>query len=199
MKRDRCFSCHDFAVRGKVVPSSFEHDFHPKTDESRGTSTSQRRPGFALVDAIVGGILLGLALVSIIGLTGSALSAQGKGEQLATAAALADERLNLVLATGVEGYSSVFPLKGPCDAPFEDFNYEVSIVSRGDSDPFLVKAEIRWQSAGRAQSLAVETLIAPRLGDNPDPDRKPTETLDRAARDAGETDSTGGSGGGDGQ
>jgi hypothetical protein len=158
--------------------------------------------GFALVDAIMGGILLGLALVSIIGLTGTSLSAQAKGEQLQTAAALADERLNLVLATGVEGYSSVFPMKGPCDSPFEQYSFEVTFVSQGDSNPYLVKAEIRWDGQGgggaRAQSLVVETLIAPRLGDDPDPDRKPLETLDRAGRDAGDTASTTGSGNGGG-
>ncbi len=156
--------------------------------------------GFALVDAIMGGILLGLALVSIIGLTGTSLSAQAKGEQLQTAAALADERLNLVLATGVEGYSSVFPMKGPCDSPFEQYSFEVTFVSQGDSNPYLVKAEIRWDTGAgaRAQSLVVETLIAPRLGDDPDPDRKPLETLDRAGRDAGDTASTTGSGNGGG-
>lgn len=164
---------------------------------ARGSLVARR--GFALVDAIVGGILLGLALVSIIGMTGSALSAQAKGEQLATAAALADERLNLVLTTGVEGYSSVFPMKGACDAPFEEFSYEVTVVSRGDSDPFIVKAEIRWQSGGRAQSLAVETLIAPRVGDDPDPDRKPLEGVDRAARDAAEAPGGAENGGGGGR
>ncbi len=174
-----------------------EHDCRRRTAESRGT-----RRGFALVDAIMGGILLGLALMSIIGLTGSSLSAQAKGEQLQTAAALADERLNLVLATGVEGYASVFPMKGVCDSPFEQYSYEVTFISQGDSDPFLVKAEIRWGggagtgAGGRAQSLVVETLIAPRVGDDPDPDRKPLETLDRAARDAGESAADQNSGGG---
>lgn len=163
---------------------------------SRLPNSPALRRGFALVDAIVGGILLGLALVSIIGLTGSSLSAQARGEQLATAAALADERLNLVLATGVEGYAGVFPMKGACDPPFEEFTYEMTFVARGDSDPYTVKAEIRWQAGGRAQSLAVETLIAPRVGDDPDPDRKPLETLDRAARDAGETQPGAGNGGG---
>lgn len=156
--------------------------------------------GFVLVDAIMGGILLGMALVSIIGLTGSSLSAQARGEQLQTAAALADERLNLVLATGVEGYSSVFPMKGPCDAPFELYSYEVTFAGQGDGSPYLVKAEIRWDggAGGRAQTLAIETLIAPRVGDTPDPDRKPTETLDRAARDAGDTGTTNTSGTGGG-
>lgn len=166
-----------------------KHDVRSRTPGHRGT-----RHGFALVDAIMGGILLGLALMSIIGLTGSSLSAQAKGEQLQTAAAMADERLNLVLATGVERYPSVFPMKGPCDAPFEQYSYEVTFVSQGDSDPYLVRAEIRWGGIGggsgggsRVQSLVVETLVAPRLGDDPDPDRKPLETLDRAARDAGDT------------
>lgn len=146
-----------------------------------------RRPGFALVDAIVGGILLGIALVSIIGLTGSSLSAQSRGEQLQTAASLIDERLNLVLATGPEAYPSVFPLKGPCDPPFEAFSYEVALTPQGDGNPYLVRATVTWSASGRAQNLSIETLIAPRIGDTPDPDRKPLEATDRSARDAGTT------------
>lgn len=150
--------------------------------------------GFALVDAIVGGILLGMALTAVIGLTGSAISAQAKGEQLTTAAALVDERLNLVLATGYEAYPSAFPLKGPCDPPFEAFTYEVTITPQGEGNAALVRAEVKWRGSGKPQSLAVETMIAPRVGDDPDPDRKPAEAEDRAARDNPATSTQSGGG-----
>ena len=156
------------------------------------TSLGPARRGFALVDAIVGGVLLGLSLTAVIGLTGSAVSAQMQGEQLQTAAALADERLNLVLATGPEAYTSVFPLKGPCDPPFEMFSYEITLTPQGDGNPYFVRAEVRWKSGARPQSVGVETLVAPRVGDDPDPDRKPLESVDRAARESGEAPAAGG-------
>lgn len=153
-----------------------------------------RRRGFALVDAIVGGILLGMALTAVIGLTGSAISAQVRGEQLQTAAALADERLNLILATGPESYPGVFPIKGQCDPPFEEFSFEVTLSPQGEGNAYLARADIRWSAGGKPQSLGVETMIAPRVGDDPDPDRKPAETQDRAARSGPSTTGSGGGG-----
>lgn len=137
---------------------------------------------FALLDAVVGAVLLGLALAAVLGLSSQALSSQARGEQLATAARLADERLSLVLATGPEAYASVFPLTGPCDEPFGRFTYQLSISPQGGGNPYRVRAAIGWQAGGRPQTLAIETLIAPRLGDDPDPDRKPKEAFGRNAQ-----------------
>lgn len=141
------------------------------------------RRAFALLDALIGGVLLGLAMVVVIGLTGAAISSQARGERYETAAMLADERLNMVLAVGPESYPGVFKMKGPCDEPFEDYDYEVEISPRPEGDPYFVKATIAWRAATGTQRISVETLIAPRLGDEPDPDRRPQETMDRAARE----------------
>lgn len=140
----------------------------------------RRSLGFALIEALAASVVLGLGLVAIMGLTARAIAAQTRGEQIAKAAMLADERLSLVLATGIEGYASAFPLRGPCEAPFEEYSFEVVIREGGSSDPALVIAEIYWRSGGEQRSIAVETLIAPRLGDEPDPDRRPDETVDRS-------------------
>ena len=141
------------------------------------------RRAFALLDALVGGVLLGLAMVVVIGLTGAAISSQAKGERFEIAAQLADERLNMVLAVGPESYPGVFKMKGPCDEPFEEYEYDVEISPRPEGDPFFVKATIAWRGATGTQRISVETLIAPRLGDEPDPDRRPQETVDRSSRD----------------
>lgn len=146
------------------------------------------RRGFALLDALIGGVLLGLAMVVVIGLTGSAISSQTRGEQLQTAAMLADERLNLVVATGPEAYSSSFELKGQCDDPWQAYAYQVDITPRPEGDPFLVRCTISWRQAGRAQTLSIETMIAPRVGDEPDPERRPEEAVDRAARQNAEAE-----------
>jgi type II secretory pathway pseudopilin PulG len=137
------------------------------------------RRGFAIVDAVVAGVLLGVALSIIMGLTGSAIASQTRGEELQTAAMLADERLNLVLAVGPEEYPSVFESRGRCDAPFQRYAYEVTIAPGAEDEPFLVRAEISWSSAGRPRSVAIETLMAPRRGDEPDPEREPDETVER--------------------
>ena len=141
---------------------------------------SRERRAFALIEALAASVVLGLGLVAVMGLTARAIAAQTRGERLAIAAMLADERLNLVLATGIEGYESSFALRGRCEEPFEDYSYEVVINEGSAGDPAFVIAEIYWKSGGRDQSISVETLIAPRLGDDPDPDRRPDETVDRS-------------------
>lgn len=141
-----------------------------------------RRPAhraFVLIDAIVASIVLGLALVVVIGLSAEALTSQTRGERLATAARLADEQLNLVLAVGPEAFPSVFDSSGRCEAPFDEYTYAVRIDSAPIGEAMPVAVTISWASGGRTRNLTVETRVAPRLGEDPDPERQPTETLGR--------------------
>lgn len=135
--------------------------------------------GFALVDAIVAAVLLGAALAVTIGLSGQALSSQARGRDLRTAAMLADEQLSLVLARGPDEYARRFPVEGACDAPFERFRYRLDFVSGSSADAYLVRATISWSSGLTPGSLTVETLVAPRRGDDPDPDRLPDAPPER--------------------
>lgn len=139
------------------------------------------RRGAVLVDAIVGTILLAGALAVMIGLSGRALSAQIEGEHLEAAASLLDEQLNLVLAHGPDDYAKQFPTEGVCEAPFTGYRYQLDIRSATGGEPYTVRATVTWRSAGRDRSASVETLIAPRLGDDPDPDRRPEQSVDRDA------------------
>jgi type II secretory pathway pseudopilin PulG len=136
---------------------------------------------FTLVEAVVATIILGAALATLLGLTARAVGSQSRGEHLATAAMLADNQLNLVLATGPEAYPSAFDMEGPFEPPFEDYAYEMTIEPRGVTDPYHVAATILWTRSGRVRSLTVETKIAPRRGDDPDPERAPDELLTRNA------------------
>lgn len=141
-----------------------------------------RRRGFALVDVIVGAVILGASLAVIIGLGGQAVTAQLKGQDLATAAMLADEQLNLVLARGPDDYEKRFRADGECDEPFTDFRYRVSITGTGQSAPYDVSATITWTRAWGEQSLTVRTLVASRIaGDEfeTDPDRRPETPIQR--------------------
>ncbi len=67
----------------------------------RRFGTSRRtRKGFALVDVIVGGAMLGIGLGAIISVTARSLTQQSDGERRLVASWLADELLNMVLLEG---------------------------------------------------------------------------------------------------
>jgi type II secretory pathway pseudopilin PulG len=141
-----------------------------------------KRRAFSLIEAVVATAVLGIALTVVIGLTSDAISSQSRAERLETAARLADEQLNMVLALGAEGYLAEIDPAGRCDPPFQDFAYDTAITSGAGGEPFRVRATITWNEGARARQFALETLIAPRLGEESDPDRKPTETLSRGTQ-----------------
>jgi hypothetical protein len=137
------------------------------------------RRAVVLVDAIIGSILLGVSLVALLGLAARAMSAQATGEQLQTAAMLADEQLSLVLARGADNYSGSFDVEGPCDPPFEGYSYRLEFTGGSGGDPYTVTVTISWLAGGREYSESVQTLISPRLGEEPDPERKPDQPVSR--------------------
>lgn len=146
---------------------------------ARGLAASAAvRRGVALIDAIVATIILGVALAVIISLTGQAIGSQSQGERLQVAAMLADEQLNLVLARGPDDYAKKYKTTGQCEAPFTEYGYKLELGSGADGAAYSVKVTISWMSPSqRSESVSVETRMAPRTGDDPDPDRKPTEDL----------------------
>ena len=137
----------------------------------------RRRRAVALIDAIVATIILGVALAVIVGLTAQAISSQSQGERMQIGAMLADEQLSLVLARGPDDYAKTFPLTGACDAPFQDYTYDLTIGGGSESEPYQVQATISWKSpSGRDERLSIQTLMAARLGIERDPIRTvPTE------------------------
>lgn len=139
------------------------------------------RRGFALIDGIVAGVLLGAALAVIIGLAGRALASQRLGAELHKAAMLADERLNLVLAVGPDRYESVFDARGVCEAPFGDYTYEVDLDAGQGSEPYSVEVLIR-RASDNGVLARVQTLMSAARGEDPDPDREPDEVIERVDR-----------------
>jgi len=136
-----------------------------------------RARAFILVDVLVASVLLAIALSVIVSLSNTALSSQAMGEQIGIAASLADEQLNLVLMRGPDKYGSSHPTEGACEAPFEMFRYRLEFSEGDAGNPYLVAVRIEWTSPRGPQSIRVETRIAPRLGDEPDPERKPAEAV----------------------
>jgi type II secretory pathway pseudopilin PulG len=135
--------------------------------------------GFMLVDAIVGTVMLGIALAVMLGILARAIGSQQQGEQMQVAAMLLDEQLNLVLARGPDDYAKRFAAEGPCDPPFAGYRYRVEFSGGTGGEAYRVVATVLWSSGGRERSATCETLIAPRLGDEPDPARRPEETVSR--------------------
>lgn len=149
---------------------------------TRGGWRGVRRSGaFALLDALVAAVIMGVALSAIIGLSSQAINSQRLGEQIATAAMMADEQLNLVLARGPDGYAKSYPVEGACDAPFGAYRYKLDFSGGSGGTPYRVRCTILWDAATSAtpQSIVVDTLVAARTGDDPDPDRKPATPPER--------------------
>ncbi len=138
-----------------------------------------QRTGVMLVDVLVSVVLLGAALAVLLGMAGRALIAQKNGEQLQIAAMLLDEQLQLIIARGPDNYTKEFPMEGACDTPYESFRYELDISGGSGGGAYEITATITWFASGRLQSETVQTRIAPRLGEEPDPVRTPQETVDR--------------------
>jgi hypothetical protein len=145
----------------------------------RDRSNPVRRAGVALLDAIVGAVILGLALTMIIGLSGQALRSQAMGERIATAATLADEQLSLVLARGPDEYAKSFPIEGACDEPFGEYRFKLTLSAATASEPYVVRCTITWNEPSGSQDVVVETRMATREGTERDPDRRPETPPER--------------------
>lgn len=147
---------------------------------TRGATERLRaRRGVILVDAILGAILLGITLAALMTIAGRAVRAQGDGQRMSTAAALIDEQLNLVLARGPDNYASRFEVAGSCEPPFEGYTYQIDISGGQSGRAYDVVVTVQWVYAGRVRSASVSTKIAPREGEEPDPERAPAEPVER--------------------
>lgn len=74
------------------------------------------RRGFAMLDAILGGVLLAVGLAAVVTLASRSLQMERRGEREVVAAALLDEILTEVLVEGPVDYPKVFDTAGACEA-----------------------------------------------------------------------------------
>lgn len=141
---------------------------------------SPRRSGFLLVDVLVGTVLLGVALGGILVVSTRALAMQREAASLRQAGMVADEVMSTIYAYGTEEYTRVIRARGRASEPFERFEYRVDIDTGNAGEPDEVNVLVTWRSAtGQPRSLELDALIAPRLGDEPDPNRMPPEAIER--------------------
>ena len=92
-----------------------------KASRHQGIKASRARRGFALVDVIIGGVLLAVGLAVIISLNSRSLANQVDGERQLTASWLADELLSMVLVNGPVDYPKMNDTSGRFEPPFEEF------------------------------------------------------------------------------
>jgi type II secretory pathway pseudopilin PulG len=135
--------------------------------------------GWALIDVIVGGVILAIGLATVVSLAERALALQQKAEREAVAATLVDGLLADVLATGVVEWESTRSNEGAFDPPFDDWAWQVDIDQQGLGDPYSVAATV---TDPNGSSYRVSTLIAPRPDGVTLPERAPQTPLDRQAR-----------------
>ncbi|MCZ6836320.1 MAG: type II secretion system protein [Planctomycetota bacterium] len=147
----------------------------------RRLNLRHRPRGFALIEVIMGGVMLGIGIAAVISITSRSLASQVKGENILVASWLADEKLSMVLVEGPETFPKIHDTYGTFEAPFEEYEYEIDIQEQGPRKPYRVLATIRWPNAQGTSEITVETLIAARLGEDLVP-REPIEILDRDSR-----------------
>ena len=120
-----------------------------------------KRPGVALVEVIVAGLILAAGLGSIFSLTGVSMGTQTEGANRIVAAWLADGLLGMVMTEGPAQYARRNADEGVFDSPFSAYEYEIRILDQGERDPFQVTATVRW-GPGPTDLVRVQTLVASR-------------------------------------
>jgi hypothetical protein len=138
--------------------------------------------GIALLDVIIGSIMLGVGLAVVISLSSRSLATQTDGERRLVASWLADELLNMVLVEGPVLYPRMYDTTGQFYPPFEEYYYEVDIRDTGVGQPYRVTATVGWNvGSGGGEYITIQTFIAERLGEQ-DQLREPKEFIDREQR-----------------
>jgi hypothetical protein len=146
---------------------------------SRRTPRLATRRGWALIDVIIGGVILAIGLAAVISIAERSLAMQQRSERELLAAQLLDGLLNEVLSVGVVEWSTTRSQSGTFDSPFQQWQWELEIRKQGLGDAWRVMAVARDDRAGEYR---VETLIAPKPEDVDEPGRTPETPIDRQAR-----------------
>lgn len=149
--------------------------------QTRRARRTALRSGFALIDVVVAGIILGVGMTVLLSTTSRALLAQSDAERRLVATWLADELLSMVIVEGPIIYPQIHDNSGRFEDPFEDYEYDLEIADNGLGVPYSVIATVRWESGRRTRDVRIETLVAVRQGE-PEQPRIPLEPIDRESR-----------------
>ena len=136
------------------------------------------RRGFALIDAILGGLLLAFGLAAVVTLSQRSLVMLQRGEREAQASALLDELLGQVVAEGPVDFSRRRPVAGKFDAPWSEWSFAIDLSSNGEGDAWDVVARV--QGINGVEHRCATKVAARNANDMPE--RKPQEPIDRKDR-----------------
>lgn len=137
------------------------------------------RRGFALLDAILGGVLLAVGLAGVVTLSQRSLVMLQRGEHEAMAAAMLDELLAGVVTEGPSAYAQVREPAGRMPAPWPDWEYSVEIRTGAVGDPMDVVAMVR---SPEGIEYRCATRVAPHDDTLPPDERAPETPIDRGGR-----------------
>ena len=145
------------------------------------TRRATMRRGFALMDAVIAGVLLAIGMIAVLSVGGQAMNLLRRGEIDVLAAHAIDEILASVLTEGPVEYGDIHPLAGHFESgtPYEAFSFVIEIEQGGSGVPALVRATV---SHDGGREYTIETYVAEKRGEEPDPIRTPVEPIDREAR-----------------
>ena len=136
------------------------------------------RRGFALIDAILGGLLLAFGLAAVVTLSQRCLVMLQRGEREAMASALLDELLGQVVTEGPVDFSRRRAVAGQFDAPWNDWSFAIDLSSNGEGDAWDVVARV--QDSNGVEHRCATKVSARNVND--EPERKPEQPIDRKDR-----------------
>jgi len=154
-------------------------------DHRRAAAVAPRRRGVALMEVIIGGVIMAIGLGTIMSLVSRSMTQQSEGERQLIASWLVDELLTMALVEGPVDYPRLFDTSGRFDPPFDEFTFEMDFADRGVDHPWEVTAAVFWPHGREFRFVQAQTLIAIRQDESLEV-REPAESVDRLARWYGE-------------
>lgn len=126
----------------------------------------KNKNAFAIMEVIIGTILLGIGLGTVTSIATRSLSSQSKAEYQLTASWLADGILSKVLVDGPINFQELQSNEGNFEEPFEKFRYEIDFIETDKYQPWEVTVRVLWDGPrNQSQFVEIETLILERLGE----------------------------------
>ncbi len=125
----------------------------------RDFARHRRHGGFTLIEALVAGIILAMA-VAVIGTTLShAYASLTDAKEEGHAAILMDDLLTKIDLIGPARIASEGPRQGRFDGEEERFSWSAEISNRPQGHLYEVTATVFWDYAGKTKSIRVQTYL----------------------------------------
>jgi hypothetical protein len=118
-----------------------------------------KRGGFSLVEALIAGMILSGAVLTLGAISTNALTDARLNRHYETAAMLADRQLTLIDYLGIDEFVQA----GQTEGVFEDYEpgyqWQVSTEYRGTDDLYLVSITVQWLEGRRPYRVIVQTML----------------------------------------